>query len=70
MHLLGARNNYQEGTINNYDNFALIKIAKKIIAIAQEESGIFIAKKSKLLNRSCKTLRASGNENKIKFRDT
>lgn len=49
MHLLGARNNYQEGTINNYDNFALIKIAKKIIAIAQEESGIFIAKKSKLL---------------------
>ena len=49
MHLLGARNNYQEGTINNYDNFALIKIAQKIIAIAQEESGIFIAKKSKLL---------------------
>ena len=49
MHLLGARNNYQDGTINNYDNFALIKIAKKIIAIAQEESGVFIAKKSKLL---------------------
>ena len=37
MHLLGARNNYQEGTINNYDNFALIKIAKKIIAMLQEK---------------------------------
>ncbi len=49
MHLLGARNNYQKMVNSQYDNFHLIKLAKQMISIAEQESGIQVAKKGKLL---------------------
>lgn len=49
MHLLGTRNIYQDNLTAQYDNFLLIKIAKQIIAIAEQEANTVIPKKSKLL---------------------
>lgn len=49
MHLLGSRNLYQDGLNAKYDNFLLIKIAKEMITIAEEQANLVIVKKSKLL---------------------
>ena len=49
MHLLGARNNYEQDVDIQYSSFHLIRIAKDIVKIAQQESGISLLKKSRLL---------------------
>lgn len=49
MHLLGARNNYEQNVDIQYSSFHLIRIAKDIVKIAQQESGISLLKKSRLL---------------------
>lgn len=49
MHLLGARNNYEQNVGIQYSSFHLIRIAKDIVKIAQQESGISLLKKSRLL---------------------
>lgn len=57
MHLLGARNNYEQDLDVQYSSFHLIKIAKEMVKIAQRESGISLSKKSKLLIGLVKHLR-------------
>lgn len=49
MHLLGARNNYEHDVDIQYSSFHLIKIAKDMVKIAQQESGISLLKKRRLL---------------------
>lgn len=51
MHLLGARNQYtKNGTsIKVLDNYHLVKIAKQMMKIAQEETGKYLVSHEKLL---------------------
>ena len=51
MHLLGARNRYSSNgtSMNVVDNFHLVKLAKSMMRIAQQETGKALLKNEKLL---------------------
>lgn len=67
MHLLGARNNYEQDLDMQYSSFHLIRIAKDMVKIAQRESGISLLKKSKLLIGLYKHLRPAVMRIKMKM---
>ena len=67
MHLLGARNNYEQDVDIQYSSFHLIRIAKDIVKIAQQESGISLLKKSRLLIGLYKHLRPAVMRIKMKM---
>ena len=67
MHLLGARNNYQQALNLQYNSFQFIKIAKKIIDIAEKETKLSIKKKSKVLLGLVKHLVPAATRIKLKM---
>lgn len=67
MHLLGARNNYQQALISQYNSFQLVKIGRRIIQIAEHESGLTMAKKNKVLIGLVKHLAPAATRIKLKM---